>query len=120
MKPIHLQVSVTLEEQAANTLVELIRRAVTTEVGCTSQNVARNALFAGQKPPEDRRLLVDTTQVAKLLKVCEKTVWRMQTTGEMPMPIRIGRAVRWSYEEIKAWVDAGCPKAEEWERRWQR
>jgi excisionase family DNA binding protein len=109
MKPIRLHISVTLDEQGTNTLVDLIRRAVTTEDGLHSQKVTRNALIAGQNLPEDRGLLVDTTQVAKLLEVCERTVGRMHTKGEMPSPIRIGRAVRWNYEEIRRWVDAGCP-----------
>ena len=27
----------------------------------------------------------------------------------MPPYIKIGRAVRWSYPALKAWVEAGCP-----------
>lgn len=120
MKPIQMQVSVTLDEQGANTLVELIRRALTTEVGFAHQNEGRHALFAGRKPPEDLGLLVNTNQVAKLLKVSEKTIWTMQTQGRMPKPIRIGRAVRWGYEEIKQWVGAGCPNATEWRELWAK
>ena len=125
MKPIQMQVTVSLDEQGANTIVELIHRAIATEVGFNPQsnarlNASQHALFAGQKPPEDRGLLVDTNQVANLLKVCRKTIWTMQTQGRMPKPIRIGSAVRWSYEEIKAWVDAGCPKETEWKKIWPK
>lgn len=123
MKAIQLQVSVTLEDEAANTVVDLIRRAITTEIDTPRggvSNAPRHALFAGQKPPEDRGLLIDTNQVAHLLKVCQKTVWTMHTQGRMPQSIRIGSAVRWGYEEIRQWVEAGCPQRDEWERQWQR
>jgi hypothetical protein len=33
----------------------------------------------------------------------------MHNDGETPRPIRIGRAVRWSLEVLKKWLDAGCP-----------
>jgi predicted DNA-binding transcriptional regulator AlpA len=38
----------------------------------------------------------------------------MHTAGEMPPPIRIGRAVRWSLEVLKKWVEAGCPTDPAW------
>lgn len=43
----------------------------------------------------------------------------MEVEGEMPKAIRIGKAVRWGYEEIHAWVSAGCPAAEIWKNQWQ-
>jgi len=55
-------------------------------------------------------LLVDKKEAAAMLKVCDKTLWNLHTTGRMPKPIRIGSAVRWSYEELRAWVAAGCPE----------
>lgn len=55
----------------------------------------------------------------KLLDLSEWTVWGMANSGRIPKPIRIGRAVRWSYEELRAWVNAGCPPQDEWEWRWQ-
>lgn len=59
-------------------------------------------------------LLVDTKEAAAMLKVCEKTLWNLHTTGRMPKPIRIGGAVRWSYDELRAWVAAGCPTMGRW------
>lgn len=121
MKPIQFQVSLMLNEDGANTLVELIRRALKPDGGFDPQRDARlkssrDALFAGQKPPEDQGLLIDTTEVTRLLNVSRRTVWTMQNSGQMPKPVRIGRAVRWSYDEIKEWVAAGCPNASEWKK----
>jgi excisionase family DNA binding protein len=53
--------------------------------------------------------LIDSKQAAKLLKVSERTLWRMHHDGEMPPPIRIGRAVRWSLETLRKWVEEGVP-----------
>jgi excisionase family DNA binding protein len=75
---------------------------------------SRRAIYAGEEPPEDESMLLDTKQVAKQLKVSDRTVFAMHTSGEMPKAVRIGRAVRWGRAEIKAWVDEGCPPASEW------
>lgn len=120
MKTIQLQLGIALDEEAVETLVELMKRVVREVTGIDEQKEARlrasqHALFGGQKPPEDMGLLIDNREAAKLLKVSERTLWRMWNSGEMPKPIRIGRAVRWRYEELKAWVEAGCPPQEEWQ-----
>lgn len=70
---------------------------------------SQDALFAGQKPPTDRGLLLDTRETARLLHVCPKTVYTMEKRGRMPQAIRIGSAVRWSHDELNAWVAKGCP-----------
>jgi predicted DNA-binding transcriptional regulator AlpA len=118
MHTITLRVALTLDEEAATGLVELIRQ-LAPQVTKSSDKFAdrrearlrasREALFAGQEPPEDVGLLIDTRQVAKMLMVSARTIFAMQRDGRMPQPVRIGRAIRWSYEGIKAWVDAGCP-----------
>ena len=114
MKPIQFQIGVTLDEKAVETLAELMKGVLREWSGIDEQKEARlrasqHALFGGQKPPEDIGLLIDNKQAAKLLKVSERTLWGMWNSGKMPSPVRIGRAVRWSYEELKAWVAAGCP-----------
>ena len=80
----------------------------------TPLEASRHAHFGGQKPPEDMGLLVDTRQVAKMLGVSPRKLWQMYNSGEMPSPTRIGRAVRWNYEELRAWVNAGCPPKGKW------
>jgi len=123
MKAIQLQIGVTLEGETLATLAGFLNDIFREATGIDEKKEARlrasqNALFGSQKPPEDKGLLIDTKQAAKLLKVCEKTIWTMHTTGRMPRPIRIGQCVRWGYEELRAWVIAACPPQEEWE--WPR
>ena len=117
MQPLHLQIGITLDENSVAALIALMRRAFPEATVADDKREARlrasqHALFGGQKPPEDKGLLIDNREAAKLLKVSQRTLWRMWNEGEMPSPIRVGRAIRWSYEGLKAWVDAGCPAQE--------
>jgi predicted DNA-binding transcriptional regulator AlpA len=62
-------------------------------------------------------LLLDTKQVAKLLDIGERTLWRYWNSGRVLKPIKIGNAVRWNAVELRQWVEAGCPRHERWEKR---
>ena len=75
----------------------------------TPLEASRHAHFGGKEPPEDRGLLIDGKEVARLLGVSPRTVWPLKDCGRMPKPIRIGTAARWSYEDIKEWIEQGCP-----------
>lgn len=62
-------------------------------------------------------LLVTARQAAQL---CAKSLrtWRTwDAAGWIPQPVRIGRSVLWRADELKLWVQAGCPRREEWEAR---
>lgn len=61
-------------------------------------------------PPLDSpATLFDVEQVASILNVSPRTVYRMSDAGAMPRPRHLGALVRWSRLEIEAWVKAGCP-----------
>ncbi len=62
------------------------------------------------------RLAVPACQVAKLLSISERHVWALDSSGRIPRPSRLGRAVRWNLTELRAWQDAGCPARDKWER----
>lgn len=66
-------------------------------------------VLAEQASTRDKGLLIDCKQVAQLLRVSRSTVYGLRTQGKLPKPIKIGCAVRWKHDEIKQWVDAGCP-----------
>lgn len=60
-------------------------------------------------------LLIDAKQVAELLGIGRSLLYEMQSAGRLgPMPIRLGRAVRWRKEEIESWVAEGCPSRTRW------
>lgn len=116
MKPVTLQISVILDEDV---LTDMIRRAVIDATGIDPKREARvrasqHAIFAGHKPPEDKGLLIDIKEAAKLMSLSERTIWAMAKDGRMPKPLRVGRALRWCYEELRAWVNAGGPPLTDW------
>ena len=53
-------------------------------------------------------LLLSVEQIAALLGVSTRTVWRLASTFRMPQPLRLGRVVRWRSKDISIWVEAGC------------
>jgi predicted DNA-binding transcriptional regulator AlpA len=60
-------------------------------------------------------LTANAKQVAAMLGVSVRQVWRLHTTGRLPKAIRLGNCVRWRRAEIEAFVEAGCPNRETWE-----
>jgi excisionase family DNA binding protein len=56
-------------------------------------------------------LLITVDEVAAMLSLSPRTVWRRSSTGELPAPVRIGGSVRWRRSDIVQWVNAGCPRA---------
>ena len=65
-------------------------------------------------------LLLTAKQLAQTLNIGESTLWRYHSSGKVPMPVTIGRTVRWRAEEVHAWVNAGCPSRESILRRCSR
>ncbi len=50
--------------------------------------------------------LIDTSAVAALLSVSDKTVTRLPVPGR----VTLGRSVRFIRSEVLAWIKAGCPR----------
>jgi excisionase family DNA binding protein len=51
-------------------------------------------------------LLLTPREAARLLSICERTLWTLTHRGELAA-VRIGRAVRYSLEDLRAY----CEKA---------
>lgn len=54
-------------------------------------------------------LLINAEQVANILNISERTLWRLVSGGKVPQPVRIGRSARWRFQEINSWIESGCP-----------
>jgi predicted DNA-binding transcriptional regulator AlpA len=60
-------------------------------------------------------LLIPDTAAAALAGISRSTWHVLRATGKIgPVPIRLGRAVRWRRDEVVAWISAGCPDAATW------
>jgi len=63
------------------------------------------------------QVLLNVREVARLLHLGERTIWKLSTTGELPSPIRIGRSRRWDRRAIEAWLAAKRAEAEKEQQR---
>ena len=54
--------------------------------------------------------LITANQLADLLNISERTLYRLKSTGAIPKPISLGGSVRWSLTVIRTWIEQGCPK----------
>src|SRR3990172_10348059 len=53
--------------------------------------------------------LLTVRDVAAALKISPRQVWKLNSMGRLPAPLRLSRSVRWSAELISKWVRLGCP-----------
>jgi excisionase family DNA binding protein len=58
-----------------------------------------------------RPLTLDVREVAQLLGVSKRTVYRMLDDGEIPKPIKLRNATRWRRTDIELFVEAGSIRA---------
>lgn len=61
-----------------------------------------------------QRLLRDR-DVARILGISRSLVHKRHRMGQLPKPVRIGRALRWDERELQRWLDAGLPERGRWE-----
>jgi excisionase family DNA binding protein len=49
--------------------------------------------------------LLSAREVASVLGISERQVWRMVSAGELPAPKNVGTLTKWRRSEIEAWVE---------------
>ena len=54
-------------------------------------------------------LLISADDLAVLIGVSTRTVWRLLSSGRLIEPVRLGGNVRWNRERIEEWIREGCP-----------
>jgi len=50
------------------------------------------------------RLLVRPAEAAKMLAICERSLWSLTKRGEIPC-VRVGRSVRYDLADLRTWID---------------
>ncbi|AMV32559.1 Prophage CP4-57 regulatory protein (AlpA) [Pirellula sp. SH-Sr6A] len=54
--------------------------------------------------------LIGITELAELLGVSGRQVYRLMNDGLMPPPVRLGGSLRWDRLAVDQWIQSGCPK----------
>ncbi len=60
--------------------------------------------------PNVQPALITVAELAQMMQVSVRTLWRLLSAGQIPAPIRIGGNTRWRVEEINRWIAEGCPQ----------
>lgn len=53
--------------------------------------------------------LISAEQLATILGMSKRTVWRLLSARQLPTPVRIGHSTRWRLDDVRRWIDSGCP-----------
>ena len=68
-----------------------------------------------KSPFLDGRILLSAKEASKLVGRSLRCWRSWDAGGRVPRPVRIGRSVHWRADELRRWVEAGCPRRSEWE-----
>jgi len=69
------------------------------------------------KNKDSKRLLLNCRDAAHSCGVSPKTWRNWHLRGLIPPPIRVGNSIFWRSDELAQWVEANCPKRDEWAYR---
>ncbi len=60
----------------------------------------------------DPAVLINAEQFARMLGISPRTLWRLLSAQRLIQPIRLGGSTRWRLEEVRNWIEQGCPSPE--------
>jgi excisionase family DNA binding protein len=52
--------------------------------------------------------LITKAELARMLQLSQRTVYRMAQEKRLPAPIRLGSAIRWRQDTITEWIENDC------------
>ncbi len=61
--------------------------------------------------------LLSAKELARTLSLSKRQIFRLNISGKLPAPVKIGGSVRWRADEIMGWIAAGCPDRVAWQAR---
>lgn len=61
--------------------------------------------------------LLTAKQLGQLLALSKRQIFRLNSCGKLPKPLKIGGAIRWKLADIALWQDGNCPDRREYEAR---
>jgi predicted DNA-binding transcriptional regulator AlpA len=68
-------------------------------------------------PSNSERLALPAKDAAALVGVSRAQWWKLHASGKIPLPVYLGtKAPRWRVDELRAWLAAGAPDRQTWQR----
>lgn len=62
--------------------------------------------------------LLTIEEAAAFLGISRRTFLRMDSSGKLPLAVRLGRCKRWNKRELLCWIDYGNPLRQKWSVIW--
>ena len=62
------------------------------------------------------QIAMTSTVAASMLGISRSHFYKLRASDSLPAPIRLGRCTRWRADELRDWVEAGCPPRNRWEQ----
>ncbi len=54
--------------------------------------------------------LLTAREVAQILRISERSVWRLSSEKKLPSPLHVGGAARWTKTDIESWFQVATQK----------
>ena len=61
------------------------------------------------EPQQLTERLLTAKSLGQILSLSKRQIFRLNSCGKLPKPIRIGGSVRWSQSTISQWLAIGAP-----------
>lgn len=61
--------------------------------------------------------LENAKSLGQRLGLSKRQIFRLNASGKIPTPVRIGGSIRWDSKTIESWIAMGCPDRQEFEAR---
>ena len=61
------------------------------------------------KVAANNAMLISANQLAEMLQISERTLWRLLSSGQILPPVRFGGNTRWRFSDVEQWIEQGCP-----------
>lgn len=71
-------------------------------------NQAAPEVEAGRRGPVNPPL-ISVDELASMLGVSTRTLWRLLSAGKLIKPIKVGGSTRWRRSDVQQWIAQGCP-----------
>ena len=63
---------------------------------------------------QTKEILLTATTLGEMLSLSKRQIFRLNSSGKIPAPVRVGGSVRWIESEISAWIRTGAPDRKTW------